>query len=356
MGAFDGVANHHLIVFSDHVQDIEPEVGHATPEHTHDHGRLLFARLAVFVGGWTLEGAEAVCDAGYEGEVLQRMSALVDKSLVQQRNIRHETRFSMLETVREYAQERLEVSGDLERMRRRHAGYFPELAEEEERASRGPLQRAWLDRLETEHDNLRAALEWSFTPQGDIELGMQLTGALSHFWYVRDHHSESRMWLQRALERSGDVGAERAKLLVGAGRLAWFQGEFDRVNTLVEESLALYQDLGGRRGGCLRAPRPGMHRRFPGGPPAGDNPRRGEPCIFPPAGRHVADRQGLHRPRGWALFEGEIDRGTDYFQKALDMARDHEDAEGVALSLLYLGRAAHMRGTTRMPSSCAGRA
>jgi len=310
----------------------------------------------VFVGGWTLEGAEAVCDAGYEGEVLQRMSALVDKSLVQQRNIRHEPRFSMLETVREYAQERLEVSGDLERMRRRHAGYFPELAEEEERASRGPLQRAWLDRLETEHDNLRAALEWSFTPQGDIELGMQLTGALSHFWYVRDHHSESRMWLQRALERSGDVGAERAKLLVGAGRLAWFQGEFARVNTLVEKSLALYQDLGDDAGAAFALLVLG--------------------CT--------------------AVSQGDLLRGTTLVEESLVSFRQQGDTWRIARAFIVLGdgRSSRARstagqttsrrlwiwpeitrmrrgspchcstwvaqrtcgGTTRMPSSCAGRA
>jgi len=107
--------------------------------------RLLFARLAVFVGGWTLEGSETVCDVGDEVAVLQQISALVDKSLVQQRgSIQHEPRFTMLETVREYALERLEESGELERLRRRHASYFLELAEEEERASRGPCrERGW---------------------------------------------------------------------------------------------------------------------------------------------------------------------------------------------------------------------
>ena len=107
-------------------------------------------------------------------------------------------------------------------------------------AERGPLQRVWLDRLEAEHDNLRAALEWSLTSQDDTELGLQLTGALSHFWYVHEHHNESRVWLQRALERGGkasdDAGAAaRARVLVGAGRLAWFQGEFARVNSLAGE-------------------------------------------------------------------------------------------------------------------------
>jgi predicted ATPase len=185
--------------------------------------RSLFARLAVFAGDWTLGAAEAVCDFGNRAEVVEHVSALVDKSLVQQTHVQHEPRFAMLETVREYALERLEKSGESEVLRRRHAAYFLKLAEEEERASQGPLQRAWLDRLETEHDNFRAALSWSLAPQGDTEMGLQLSGALSHFWYVREHHSEARMWLQRALERPSEAIAARAKVLVGAGRLAWFQ-------------------------------------------------------------------------------------------------------------------------------------
>ena len=104
--------------------------------------RLLFARLAVFAGGWTLQAAEAVCDIGNEAEVLRHMSALVDQSLVQQReSVQQEPRFSMLETVREYALERLEERGELEILRQGHAHYFLGLAEEEERASQGPLHR-----------------------------------------------------------------------------------------------------------------------------------------------------------------------------------------------------------------------
>ncbi|HYP20585.1 MAG TPA: NB-ARC domain-containing protein, partial [Chloroflexia bacterium] len=217
-----------------------------------DTERLLFARLAVFAGGWTLEAAEGVYELGDEAEVLELMSALVDKSLVQQRAIdRHEPRFAMLETVREYALERLEESGESEVLHRRHAAYFLKLAEEEERASQGPLQRAWLDRLETEHDNLRAALSWSLTSQGDTEMGLQLSGVLSHFWYVREHHSEARMWLQRALERPSGAIAARAKVLVGAGRLAWFQGELRRGDALLEEGLALYKDLGDDAGAAF---------------------------------------------------------------------------------------------------------
>jgi predicted ATPase/DNA-binding XRE family transcriptional regulator len=306
--------------------------------------RSLFAHLAVFVGGWTLDATETVCDMGDGAAVLRHLSGLVDKSLVQQTNAYDEPRFTMLETVREYALERLEERGEGERFRRRHAGFFLRLAEEEVRASRGPLQGAWLDRLEAEHDNLRAALEWSLASQKDTELGLQLTSALSHFWYVRDHHNESRMWLERALKIGGGGAAARARVLVSAGRLAWFQGEFARVNSLVEEGLTLYRQLGDDAGAAfalLVLGRTAVSQ--------GDLVRGGtlvEECL------------GLYRQQGnrWGiarallvlgdrnLFQGAVESAESRFRTGLKIARDLEDAEGVALSLLYLGRAARVRG------------
>ena len=307
--------------------------------------RSLFARLAAFVGGCTLEAAEAVCDAGDEAEVSEHMFALVDKSLVrQQAGIQHEPRFTMLETVREYALGRLEESEELQRLRRRHAIYFLELAEEEERASQGPLQGAWLDRLETEHDNLRTALSWSLTSKGDAEMGLKLTGALSHFWYVREHHSEARMWLQRALERPSEATAARAKVLVGAGRLAWFQGELRRGNVLLKESLALYRDLGDDAGIAITLLVLGRIAVSQG------DHKRGATLVEETLvlSRQQGNEWGIARALivlgDVALFEGEVDRAKTYFQRSLDISRDLEDAEGIALSLLYLGRAAHMRG------------
>ena len=307
--------------------------------------RSLFARLAVFVGGWTLEAVEAVCDVGDEAEVSEHMSALVDKSLVQQQaNIQHEPRFTMLETVREYALERLQESGELERLRRGHAGYFLELAKEEERASQGPLQGAWLDRLEIEHDNLRAALTWSLTSQGDNEMGLKLTGALSHFWYVREHHSEARMWLQRALERPSDATAARAKVLVGAGRLAWFQGELRRGNVLLEESLALYRDLGDYAGTAFTLLVLGRIAVSQGDRKRGATLVEESLALSRQQGNEWGIARALIVLGDVALFEGEVDRATTNFQRSREISRDLEDAEGIALSLLYLGRAAHMRG------------
>jgi predicted ATPase len=309
--------------------------------------RSLFARLAVFVGGFTLEAAEAVCDTGDEVEVLEHIAALVDKSLVrQQESIEHEPRFTMLETVREYALERLEESGELERrMRRRHASYYLELAEESERASQGPLQGAWLERLEAEHDNLRAALAWSLSPQGDTEMGLRLAGALSHFWYVRGHHSESRAWLQSALERSsGITTAGRAKVLFGAGQLAWFQGELARSNTLLKESLTLYRNLGDDAGAAYA-----LLFRGRTAISQGDH-RRGGTLLEESLG--LFRQQEIMWGAAWALVvlgagalsEGNVSEATVKFQESLAIYRDLENVQGTALSLLYLGRAAHLRG------------
>jgi predicted ATPase/DNA-binding XRE family transcriptional regulator len=306
--------------------------------------RSLFARLAVFAGGWTLEAAEVVCDVGDEAEVLQHMSALVNKSLVQQTHIQHEPRFTMLETVREYALGRLEESGESEMLRRQHALYFLKLAEEEQRASQGPLQRVWMDRLESEHDNLRAALSWSLTSQGDTEMGLQLSGALSHFWYVREHHSEARMWLQRALERPSEATAARAKVLVGAGRLAWFQGELRRGDALLEESLTLYRDLGDDAGTAFTLLVLGRIAVSQGERKRGATLVEESLALFRQQGNEWGIARALIVLGDVALFEDEVDRATANFQRSLDISRVLEDAEGIALSLLYLGRAAHMRG------------
>jgi tetratricopeptide (TPR) repeat protein len=307
--------------------------------------RSLFARVAVFVGSWTLEEAEAVCDLGDEAEVLQHMSALVDKSLVQQRAIDgHEPRFTMLETVREYALERLEESGESERLRRRHATYFLKLAKGEERASQGPLQRLWLDRLETGHDNLRAALSWSLDSKGDTDMGLQLTGALSHFWYVREHHSEARMWLQRALKLPSEATAARAKVLVGAGRLAWFQGELRRGNALLEESLTLFRDLGDDAGAAFTLLVLGRIAVSQGDRKRGALLVEESLASFRQQGNEWGIARALIVLGDVALFEDEVARATANFQRSLKISRDLEDAEGIALSLLYLGRAAHMQG------------
>ena len=195
--------------------------------------RRLFGRLAVFVGGCTLEAAEEVADAD-----LDILQSLVDKSL-----LRHtEERFWMLETIREYAAERLEASGETDELRRRHAQHFLALAEKAEPNLRG-YSRAWLDRLEREHDNLRAALDW-FGASRESEVVLRLAGALSRFWDEKGHLAEGRRRLEIALRADDRPTAARAKALNGAADLAVSLGDAATATLRAEEGLALHRTLG----------------------------------------------------------------------------------------------------------------
>ncbi|MBA2534363.1 MAG: hypothetical protein H0V21_05090 [Rubrobacter sp.] len=179
--------------------------------------KKLFGRLSVFAGGWTLEAAEAVGtgEGVEEGEVLDLLSGLVDKSLVVAgRAERGRVRYRMLEPIRQYARERPEERGEGEELRRRHAGFFLALAEEAEPELFGPRDVEWFECLEVEHDNMRAALSWALE-RAEAELGLRLGGALWPFWEAHGHYREGRRWLEEALEKEGrsTSGMVRAKAL-----------------------------------------------------------------------------------------------------------------------------------------------
>ncbi|CAA9535954.1 MAG: hypothetical protein AVDCRST_MAG49-222 [uncultured Thermomicrobiales bacterium] len=238
--------------------------------------RAVFRRLAVFAGGWTLEAAEAVA-GGWEGEreggageggagdVLDSLVALVDGSLVRQRSHATGTRFSLLEIIREYAQGELAAAGETDRARRRHIVYFLGLADQAETALTGSDQGRWLDRLEVEHDNLRAALQWGTARPASgaagadgaagaagadgaaeqTEMGLRLASALWRFWWLRGHLVEGRDWLERALAAAPDAPpAVRAKALDAAGRLARQGGDYARAVERHAAALALHRGLG----------------------------------------------------------------------------------------------------------------
>jgi predicted ATPase/DNA-binding CsgD family transcriptional regulator len=227
----------------------------ATMDWSHDllsdHERIVFRRLSVFAGGFTLAAAESVC-AGEDlerGGVLGLLSHLVDKSLVTAREKGGETRYRLLELVRQYARERLEGAEDEVRVRQQHTAFFAGLAEEAEGELTGPDQAQWLVRLEAEHDNLRAALSWTLAESGEEESGLRMAAALWPFWLARGYLSEGRGWLESAVSRGGSAPARaRAKALNGAGWLAAFQGEYGAAKALIEESLALYRELGDKEG------------------------------------------------------------------------------------------------------------
>jgi len=208
----------------------------------------------VFAGGWTLEAAEAVCagDGIAEVEVLDLLSCLVDKSLVVVREWNGEARYRLLETVRQYGRERLGDSGEEEEVRRRHALFYLELAETAEAAMRGSAQEAWVERLEVEHDNLRAALDWGGKQEGSAaETGLRLAAALSQFWVIRGHFTEGLARLETLLGLPAASGRStaRAKACDALGSLYYRRadsaaGDFAGARAWYEESLEIFRGLG----------------------------------------------------------------------------------------------------------------
>jgi predicted ATPase len=250
--------------------------------------QLLWQRLSVFAGGFTLEAAEAVCSgvqvfrcsAVQEGtaaavrgaeaasdlntrtpedlnteSVLDLLEQLVDKSIVVVEERGTESRYRLLETIREYGWQRLQTSGNAAVVLGRHRDWYLELAEQGAPALRGPDQGEWLERLETEHDNLRAALDRTVavsdgSGRRDVEAGLRLGAALWRFWAMRGHLTEgrSRLFALLALPEASERTAARAGALKGAGALAYHQGDYDAARSLYEQSLSIYHDLDHRAG------------------------------------------------------------------------------------------------------------
>jgi tetratricopeptide (TPR) repeat protein len=272
-----------------------------------DAERRVFDRAAVFAGGFTLEAAEAVCaDSGpVEAGVAGLVARLVDKSLlVADATGEGPRRYLMLETLRVYGLERLDVSGGTGRARQRHTAFFLALAERAGAALHGPKQSAWLARLQTEHGNIRAALEWSIG-QGDAVTAARLAGALYQFWDLHGHYTEGRRWLTRVLAMTGPMPpAVRVRALLACGGLAVIQGDLRYAVAAGEEATAVCEEAGD-----------------PGGL------------------AHALQFLGFV-----AIYTEELDRAMELSSRALDSARaaNHRWLEG--RSLLFLSIAALARG------------
>ena len=269
----------------------------------------LFWRLSVFVGGWSLEAAAAICAVPVTrpDDVQQGICSLLDQHLLRQRAGRDGTpRFTMLETLREYALERLMASGEAERLRRLHATYYLRLAEDAEPQLRGPRRRYWLQRLSDERDNLRAVMAWSQLAPDGAALGLRVAASLWDFWVA--YPSEGQGWLDAAQEQCSRTpsGSEapRAKALLASGFLAAFVGQYARSNRLLEESLALYQKLGNRRGAAYAL----LYR--------GSN----------------------------AGVQADYARASSLLEQSLTLLREHTDTYGIAYARLSLGDLALARG------------
>jgi predicted ATPase/DNA-binding CsgD family transcriptional regulator len=273
-----------------------------------EYEKSIFRRLSVFAGGFPLEAVEAVVtdDEVDEEDVLDLLSGLVDKSLVVvEPNEDGRVRYRLLEPVRQYALEQLQESGETEAVRRRHTAYFLELAEESELRLWGTEEATWLDRLEGEHDNLRAAVSWAIE-RGEVELGLRFAAALRWFWYARGHYGEGRGWLEQALAKGGQVGAaSRARALDALGWLAHDQGDMDQAVAAAEEGLKL-----------------GTKAQIEGS------------CAA--SFRNLLGEAARHR--------GDYHQATEHFEEGLSLYRGVADRRGIAWSLGNLANVSSDRG------------
>ncbi len=213
------------------------------------HAKKLFRRLSVFAGGWSLDAAEAVCnvEGDLNTDVLEEMESLLDNSvLTQSVGEDGEMRFGMLETIREYAMERLIESGEVDHGRRCQAQFYLALVEQAEPELTASDQAQWVHRLDIEHGNIRAVLAWS--QQHDVELGLKLCGSIWRFWEIHSFIGEGRVWLEAFIAKSPPPTAARGKALHAASALAVYQGEYETARAHMEEALPIFQQLGDKRG------------------------------------------------------------------------------------------------------------
>jgi len=218
--------------------------------------QALFRRLAIFVGGCTLEAAEATATAEVgdrrwtltADDVLDGVESLIAKSLVRRvPGPGGASRITMLETIREYGLELLAENGELHTMRRWHSTYFLDLAERAEPGMRGPDQIVWLDRLEAEHDNFRGALSWCLADEADVDRALRLAGALAWFWLTRAHVTEGRQWLETVRQRPGGSPESHFKVSHGAGWLAHMQHDAAAAHGPADTALTIARELGDPR-------------------------------------------------------------------------------------------------------------
>jgi tetratricopeptide (TPR) repeat protein len=308
--------------------------------------QILFTRLAVFVGGCTLAAVETVCSAidDPELDVLDGLTTLVEQNLLRQEEVDGAPRFTMLETIREYALERLEGGGEVKTIRQQHATYYLALAEQVESELRGSAQVTWQARLAAEYGNLQAALHWS-ADRGAAETGLRLATALLWFWWDQGRVSEGSKWLEAALGRSGAVPVLlRAKALGAAGFLVAVQSDYAAAQALLEESLVLFREVGNVPGSASALLFLG-HTALLGGETARARMLLEESlALF----RQLGDRSGIAMALGTlgeaARLQHDVEPARMFQEESLALSQELGDKESIAWALNKLGYVAHQQG------------
>jgi predicted ATPase/serine/threonine protein kinase len=308
----------------------------------------LFRRLSVFVGGCTLEGAEAVCNtkSDLDLDLLDAMASLVDKSLVQQaEQTLSESRFVMLETIREYALDKLEASGEAALTKRAQAAYCLVLAEEVAAEQSGVEGTEWLGRLTCEHDNFRAALEW-LTETGDAQWGLRLGAALFRFWEMREYLTEGRDSLSKLLKLAGTAAPSkaRARALFAAGTLASEQGDYTSADALHRESLDIARQLGDKQGAAVSLNALGITTRDSGDLQVARSLTEESLALWRELGDQQAVARSLSNLANIVKLQGEHARARSLYEECLSIFRGLGDRTCVAWSMNYQGDVARDQG------------
>lgn len=303
-----------------------------------EEARVLFRRLAVFTGSFTFEAAEQVCsnEPLSPRAVLDGLARLVDRSLIIADQRYEEERYRMLETIRQYAREKLSESGESERVHNRHLEFFLQMAEEVGPKLHSAEQVIWLNRLEREHDNMRAAIAWSSSIESRDDRALKLVGALGRFWEMRGYFREGRDYLSAALSKvTVPGGAAHAKALWAAGNLAFEVSDFPTSRSLLEQSVSLYRELGpSERRGLAEALRQLGYTMTEMG-----NHAMALPLIMEGLGimRELKDDTGTARALrqlGWAAVRsGDFEHAVQYFEEALHYFRQAGNKYEMSLNL-----------------------
>ena len=310
----------------------------------------ILRRLSVFAGGWTLEAAERVCVGApvASTEVLDLLTSMVDKNLVVADERAGETRFGLLETVRHYARDRMGESAEAARVDALHLAHFVAMAEQSQQALKGPEQRTWLQRLDSEHDNVRAALARTGVVDGDVVGGLRLAAAMFPYWSIRGLLSEARSWLDKVLAASTDnadaLEAERAKTLYAVGVIAMMQSDHQSSIAYLEECLPVFRRLGNRRAMALALGGLGYVLSQIGKPAAAQEAFAASLVIYREIGDKWLIANALINQGEAAIDQGNYALARASIEEAVALHRAGGDSRATGRALNALGRVARHQG------------
>jgi DNA-binding CsgD family transcriptional regulator len=318
--------------------------------HLATEEQTLFRRLAVFVGAFTLEAAEAVVSVpgGMTASILDGMEALIDKSLLKQKEEKPELRLYLLELMREYGLERLVAYGELEQVRDAHARYYLALAERAEPVLAGASQALWLELLEREYENIRAALQW-LHERHEIEAALRLSAALLQFWVRRGRMSEGLSFLEHTLEAYREDDTERtnqvwAKALQVAGILAFRLNDPEQANAYLEESLGLFRHLEDKLGVAVSLYFLGCIKYNHGEVEVGWAMAQEGLAFSQKIGASGISAEILLALGVGALFRGEYVQAHTLLEESQALYKEGDDVWGSAVVLHYLGLVSFAQG------------